>query len=84
MLKPGRAFGSSISSPIQPGSEYSGGVVNIAEYFRLDRPGKYFVRIGYRSLTPAPGEPRPKTEKERQEVPLEEAVSELIPFTIVP
>jgi hypothetical protein len=84
MLKPVRALVSSVISPVPPGAEYGGGVVNVAEYFVLDRPGKYFVRIGYRSLTPAPGEPRPKTEKERQEVPLEEAVSELIPFTIVP
>ena len=85
MLRPGRAAGSSISSLVPPGFEYGAGVVDIAEYFRLDRPGNYFVRIGYRGLSPAPGDPwPPKTQDENQKRTLEEAVSDLIPFTIVP
>jgi len=83
MLKPVTSFVHSVISPIPPGEEFSGGVVNVAEYFRFDRPGKYVLRIGYRLGLP-PGERRPQTAKERQDVPLEQAVSDPIPFTINP
>ncbi len=68
---------------LSPGAEESDGVIDVTELYRLDRPGSYFLRIARRIGLP-PGEPLPKTAKEGQEAPLEEAVSDLIPFTILP
>jgi hypothetical protein len=60
--------------------------VNIAEYYRLDRPGNYFVRIAYRVGPADPADPRLRSgdQKVANQIPIEEAVSDLIPFTITP
>jgi hypothetical protein len=68
---------------LAPGAEYGGGAIDVAKHYQLDRPGNYFVRIAWRIGVP-PGVPQPKTPQEIVKVPIEEAVSDLIPFTITP
>jgi len=50
---------------------------------QFNRPRNYFVRIARRMGRP-PGVPFPKTDQEAAKAPTEEAVSDLIPFTITP
>lgn len=66
-----------------PGQDDGDGILDVTDLYRLDRPGNYFLRIARRLGTP-PDVPRPKTPEEVQKTPLEEAVSDLIPFTITP
>lgn len=73
----------SVSFALSPGEDDGDHVVDVAELYRLDRPGNYFVRIARRIGTP-PDIPFPKTAQEGAKAPLEEAVSDLIPFTITP
>jgi hypothetical protein len=82
--RPARAAVHAIMIALDPGEERDEGVTNVAELYQLNRPGKYFVRIAFR-LGPQPGDPwPPSTEEERLKGPREEAVSDLIPFTITP
>jgi len=76
-----RAHGS-VRGFLDPGQEGFGSSAELTELYRLDRPGKYFVRMAYRSI--APSQPVPATQEERNKIPREEAVSDLIPFTITP
>jgi hypothetical protein len=58
----------------------------VTKHYQLDRPGNYFVRIA-RRIGVHPDVPYPKYPEQAQEmtkVQLEEAVSDLIPFTITP
>lgn len=75
--------GPNVQGFLQPGADDGDHVTDVTELYRLDRPGAYFVRIAQRLGLP-PGEPRPKTPEEGRRAPVEEAVSDLIPFTIVP
>ena len=59
-------------------------MINAAYCYSLTKPGTYFVRLMFRSMWPEPGERWPTTIEEAQKTPMEEAVSELIPFTITP
>jgi hypothetical protein len=67
-----------------PGEEGGEFVVDADRNYNLTKPGTYFVRLMFRSMWPEPGEPRPTTVEEAEKTPMEEAVSELIPFTITP
>ena len=73
----------SVSYALSPGEDDGDRVVNVADLYRLDRPGNYFVRI-FKRMSVQPGVPWPKTAEEGRKAPLEEAVSGLIPFTITP
>ncbi len=55
----------------------------MSKLYQLDRPGWYFVRIARRMGVP-PDVPSPKTPQEWEKTPTEEAVSDPIPFTIIP
>lgn len=68
---------------LEPGANDGDHVTDLTELYQLDRPGSYFVRIAQRLGLP-PGEPRPRTAQEGAKLPLEEAVSDLIPFTMTP
>jgi hypothetical protein len=69
---------------LEPGAEDQEVVWDLAKIYELTRPGKYFVRAMFRGPYPAPGAPRPTTYEETRTFPVEEAVSDLIPFTITP
>jgi hypothetical protein len=70
-------------SPLAPGADDGDHSLDLTKRYQLDRPGSYLVRIAMRMGVP-PDVPYPKTMQERAKVPIEEAVSDLIPFTIVP
>lgn len=72
-----------ITLHLNPGAEDGDRVIDVSKLYRLDRPGNYFVRIARRIGVP-PEIPEPKTPQEGAKAPLEEAVSDLIPFTILP
>ena len=83
MRQPLKMLGPVVKGPLAPGAEDSGYSIDVAKHYQLDRPGNYFVRIVRRIGVP-PGVPYPKTLQEGARVPLEEAISDLIPFTITP
>jgi hypothetical protein len=72
---------------LNPGVDDGDRVIDVGKLYHLDRPGSYFVRIARRMGVP-PDIPFPKypevSVEEIAKVPIEEAVSDLIPFTIVP
>jgi hypothetical protein len=82
MRQPSRTGGGIVGS-LAPGAEYGGGTIDVTKHYQLDRPGNYFVRIARRIGLP-PDMPHPKTAEEGAKMPLEEAVSDLIPFTVTP
>jgi hypothetical protein len=69
---------------LEPGAEGEEVVVDIAKYYQLSRPGAYFVRMMFRDIWPDPGVPWRSTEEEGRKVILEEALSNVVQFTIVP
>lgn len=75
--------GSTMRGSLGPGAEEHDQVIDVSKLYRLDRPGSYLVRIARRMGVP-PGLPQPETLQESANVPIEEAVSDLIPFTITP
>ncbi len=83
MRQPSRAGGDRVGS-LEPGAEYGDyAAIDVTKHYQLDRPGNYFARIARRIGVP-PDVPRPTTLQEGARVPLEEAVSDPIPFTITP
>jgi hypothetical protein len=89
LTKEGRAWrgppspGSSVRGSLEPGAVDGDQAFDLTKLYQLDRPGDYFVRIARRMGTP-PDVPSPKTPQEMARTPLEEAVSDLIPFSITP
>jgi hypothetical protein len=78
---------SSMSFSLEAGAEADEIVMNVAKYYQLSKPGKYFVRVMRRGyMPPDPDAPKPTamTAEEAQRIPIEESVSDLIPFTITP
>jgi hypothetical protein len=78
--------GPTISAALSPGQDEGGATLDVAELYRLDRPGNYFVRIVRRIGAADPADPRLLSvdQKAASQIPIEEAVSDLIPFTITP
>jgi len=75
-----------ISTGLSAGEEDEDDAVNLAQLYRLDRPGSYFVRIVRRIGAADPYDPRLRSGDPNvgRQIPIEEAVSDLIPFTIIP
>ena len=75
-----------ISAALSPGEEDEDDAIDLAQLYRLDRPGNYFVRIARRIGAAGPADPRLRSgdQKVANQIPIEEAVSDLIPFTITP
>jgi hypothetical protein len=78
--------GPSISGGLSPGEEEGDSAIDVSELYRLDRPGNYFVRIVRRIGAADPTDPRLMSgdQKVANQIPIEEAVSDLVPFTITP
>lgn len=72
------------SFDLKPGEESQVGLLDLAKIYQLYEPGKYFARLTFRGFRRDPSEPAPKTFEEAQEMTIEEAVSDLMPFTIIP
>lgn len=83
MRQPSKSQVSSITSALGPGGDDGDHSIDITKHYQLGQPGNYFVRIARRMGVP-PDMPFPKTAQEAAKTPLEEAVSDLIPFTITP
>jgi hypothetical protein len=83
LRQPSTVLISAGSGDLNPGVEDYDQTIDVSKLYQLDRPGNYFVRIVRRMGVP-PDMPYPKTAEEVAKTPLEEAVSDLIPFTITP
>jgi hypothetical protein len=83
LRQPSKVEISSISGALEPGADDGDHAIDVTKHYQLDRPGNYFVRIARRMGVP-PDVPHPRTLREGATVPLEEAVSDLIPFTVTP
>ncbi len=83
LRQPSKVEISSITGPLAPGADDGDHSIDVTKHYQLDRPGNYFVRIARRLGVP-PDVPYPTTLQEGAKVPLEEAVSDPIPFTITP
>jgi len=75
----------SVLYALSPKEDDGNRVVDVAELYRLDRPGNYFVRI-VRRIGADSRDPRLPSQdpKVLAQIPVEEAFSDLIPFMIVP
>ncbi len=80
------SLGPSISDALGPGQEEPDDTIDLSQLYRLDLPGSYFVRIARRIGIADPAHPSPVSgdPKVVSQIPIEEAVSDLIPFTIIP
>ena len=80
------SLGPSISDALGPGQEEPDDTIDLSQLYRLDRPGSYFVRIARRIGIADPAHPSPVSADPKvvSQIPIEEAVSDLIPFTIIP
>lgn len=83
LRQPSKVEISAISGPLAPGADDGDHSIDLTKHYQLDRPGNCFVRIARRIGVP-PDVPAPRTVDEIAKAPLEEAVSDLIPFTIAP
>jgi hypothetical protein len=81
--QPSRVSGPVVVGALFPGGEQGETIIDVSKHYQLDRPGNYFVRIARRIGVP-PDVPFPKTAEGAAKTPLEEAVSDLVPFTITP
>jgi hypothetical protein len=75
------SIGPFVLSPGEQGQEF---VFDAAKYYQLNHPGTYFVRLILRHVLPDVPAPIPTTVEEYHKLPLEEAVSNLVQFVIVP
>jgi hypothetical protein len=69
---------------LAPDEEGKDGLIDVGKIYQLNQPGRYFARLMFGSIQRDPTEPKPATIEEAQKMTIEEAVSELIPFTITP
>ena len=69
---------------VEPGAQGQELAVDLAKIYQLTKPGTYFVRFMFRGVAPDPIEPRPTSVEEARKMPIEEGVSNLVQFTIVP
>jgi hypothetical protein len=71
---------------LSPGEDDGDHAIDATKHYQLDRPGNYFVRIARRIGVADRADPRLLSgdQKVASQIPIEEAVSDLIPFTIVP
>lgn len=85
LRQPSTGLTADVVCSLGPTVEDADRIIDVSKLYQLDRPGKYFVRIARRMGLP-PGVPFPKYPEihDTSKAPLEEAVSELIPFAIVP
>jgi hypothetical protein len=69
---------------VEPGADGEELAMDLAKIYQLTKPGTYFVRFLFRSMSPDSSDPLPKTVEEAQKVTIEEAVSNVAQFTITP
>lgn len=74
-----------IRGSLGPGADLGEHSFDLRKLYQLDRPGDFFVRIARRMGTD-PNDPRLPSQDRKvlAQIPIEEAVSDLIPLTIVP
>ncbi|HEY1760406.1 MAG TPA: hypothetical protein VGG72_33840 [Bryobacteraceae bacterium] len=85
LRKPSRS-GGGVVGDLLPGADEGDRTIDVSRLYQFDRPGNYFVRIIRRIGVPpeVPFPKYPENQKDAAKVPLEEAVSDPIPFTIIP
>ncbi len=69
---------------LEAGAESTEFTLDVSKVYQLTRFGSYSVRLMFRGVWPEPGTPKPATVEESQQMPLEEAVSNVVQFTITP
>jgi hypothetical protein len=77
---------SSRSDVLAPGAELGELAWDLTKIYDLSTPGRYFVRALFSGLGADPTDTRLRSNNTKilSQVPIEEAVSDLIPFTITP